>query len=463
MEIQSPEQNLTPEAIFLNSQVEATSQEKAFSTKYLWLFSFHASSLWCERMFDFAVVLFIVKIFKGTLLMTSIYGLVSAIAPMLLSFLVGQLIDSTVKLIAVRVTLFFQKLAIIVVYTCLAVLAYFRPKGEEFVSTLDKAFFSILLLGGAVMKLSTVGIKIGIERHWLVILTKEDSILLAGLNAILRRIELICGFTAPFVIPLLTKNLSTQYSSFCLMGWVFCSFLLENFVVFKLYTRFPILSQTERLVEESRETHNFSSNLFVKIYLFIRNPLFLTSLSLSMLYCNVLSFGGSMVAYTKKVGLTDLEVASIGGACTLTGLFGTFLAPRFVKKANLRPAGSIFLFQEAFYLTFIIIAIYSVPIRSPLFSAFLIVGTVMARIGLCGYDLVQTQLIQEGISLSELGIYVGFQFGLQNGFELLSYLLTVIWPSPKDFKYPALISWVIVCLSFCFYFKYAFSCRRRFI
>lgn len=56
-------------------------------------------------------------------------------------------------------------------------------------------------------------------------------------------------------------------------------------------------------------------------------------------------------------------------------------------------------------------------------------------------------MIQEGVDFEQLGIYVGFQFGLQNAFELGQYGLTTIWSNPDDFVYPATISMLIVAMS----------------
>lgn len=85
-----------------------------------------------------------------------------------------------------------------------------------------------------------------------------------------------------------------------------------------------------------------------------------------------MSFGLTMVAYFKTVGFTDMGVALTSGACTFTGIVGTFISPRLVKKVGLRWAGNAFLSQEVFYLALVVIAIHLVPVHSvPFYLALL--------------------------------------------------------------------------------------------
>ncbi|KAJ9080479.1 hypothetical protein DSO57_1024515 [Entomophthora muscae] len=163
-----------------------------------------------------------------------------------------------------------------------------------------------------------------------------------------------------------------------------------------------------------------------------------------------------MIAYFKAVGFSDKQVALVSGACTFTGIVGTFISPHLVRRIGLRWAGNAFLSQEVFYLALVVIAIHLVPVHSVAFYLALLAGTILARAGLCGFDLVQTQMIQEGVGFEQLGIYVGFQFGLQNAFELGQYGLTTIWSDPDDFKYPATMSLLIVGMSLAIFFSHGY-------
>ena len=69
------------------------------------LYVSHFLSTWNVRGFEFGAVLFIAKIFPGTLLPMSIYALVRAASAIVFSPLIGRYIDSGNRLQAIRVSI----------------------------------------------------------------------------------------------------------------------------------------------------------------------------------------------------------------------------------------------------------------------------------------------------------------------------------------------------------------------
>ena len=69
------------------------------------LYISHFLSTWNVRGFEFGAVLFLATIFPGTLLPMSVYALLRATAAMLLSPLVGRLIDSGERLKVIRLSI----------------------------------------------------------------------------------------------------------------------------------------------------------------------------------------------------------------------------------------------------------------------------------------------------------------------------------------------------------------------
>lgn len=73
---------------------------------------------------------------------------------------------------------------------------------------------------------------------------------------------------------------------------------------------------------------------------FVRNPIFYSSLSISLLYLTVLSFDGSMLAYLKSHSYPDPFVAGMRGVGVVTGLMGTLAMPMLEKRIGLVRTGT---------------------------------------------------------------------------------------------------------------------------
>ncbi|XP_065184589.1 solute carrier family 40 member 1-like [Sycon ciliatum] len=72
----------------------------------------HFLSTWGDRMWSYAVAIFLVEIGCGSLLLPAVFGLVLAAVNFLGSTLIGQWVDSSVRLRVVKVSLFAQNLLV---------------------------------------------------------------------------------------------------------------------------------------------------------------------------------------------------------------------------------------------------------------------------------------------------------------------------------------------------------------
>src|ERR1700754_1783023 len=73
----------------------------------------HFLTSWSDRLYEFASYLFIIDIFKQSLLLPSIYGFTVTVCAILFSNYVGRYVDSTDRLKMVRVTMVTQKVSIV--------------------------------------------------------------------------------------------------------------------------------------------------------------------------------------------------------------------------------------------------------------------------------------------------------------------------------------------------------------
>lgn len=197
--------------------------------------------------------------------------------------------------------------------------------------------------------------------------------------------------------------------------------------------------------------------------LFVRLPIFLTSLCISLLYMSVLSFDPTFIAYLKSETLySDAFIAGMRAVGVVTGLMGTFAMPLLEKRIGLVRTGSYSLFAELIPLVPAVVSLWITGSPSDRFglsdkrrsnwnTGLLFSGLALSRIGLWAFDLTQLAMIQTALSPEQLGPDAGrknalmaLQFSLQNVFDLGHYGLTLGWNKPQEFKYAATVSLVAV-------------------
>ena len=87
-------------------------------------------------------------------------------------------------------------------------------------------------------------------------------------------------------------------------------------------------------------------------------------------------------------------------------------------------------------------------------------GMVLARIGLWGFDLTITQLIQESVAESVRGTFSGVQSSLNNLMDLLTYIFVFAFPLPSQFGFLVLISAAFVTVGYILFFIYVHKSKH---
>ena len=145
-----------------------------------------------------------------------------------------------------------------------------------------------------------------------------------------------------------------------------------------------------------------------------------------------------------------------------------------MKRINPARAGMWFLSWQMIWLGVAVSFFWAEPV-SIVAASGLVAGTIVSRIGLWSYDLCAQFIIQEVsaaidgfdgarlISLKEVqgshrGSFSSTEASFQNAFELLSYVTTIVWSHPNQFRYPVLFSAVAVYMSAFLFGKFL---RRR--
>lgn len=394
------------------------------------LYISHFFNTWDERMYEFASCLLIITKFNDTLLPYSIFGLTIATSGILFNGYIGKLVDQCSRLHFVLSTIIIQKIMILM---CCFMLFIMK-------SYIDLA---ILTLMSCIAKLASVANTIAIEKDWVTCMYGDDKEQLSKVNAVIRRIDLISKMLAPIFISFIID------SNYGLISIII--FNITGLMIEMVYTRqifhFTLFEERHPMIPDIK-----LRSWYVTWKIYITDNSFYASIPCAFLYLTVISFSGSMMSYLKWAGYSDIMIAVIRSLTIVMGIMATHIQPWYLSKVGTPRSALHFIWFEVTMMLFVLISFYTPLSHYSMFM--LVIGFSLSRIGLWGFDLSQTQIMQEKVDPSKIGTIYGCQYTLCSVFELLQYVLTIIWSSPQDFYIPASISCMMVLLSALVFTKY---------
>lgn len=144
--------------------------------------------------------------------------------------------------------------------------------------------------------------------------------------------------------------------------------------------------------------HEIASHVrqsYRSLVLYTRHPSVLPSLSLSLLYLTVLSFGGQFVSYLLAADFTPAHIAVLRVGSVALELAATWLAPAAMRKVGPVRAGLWFISWQLVCLA--LGASMFVRAKHDMFvpAAMFVGGVIASRVGLWGFDLCAQVIIQE--------------------------------------------------------------------
>lgn len=370
------------------------------------LYVSHFLSTWNSRTFEFGAVLFLARIFPGTLLPPSVYALVRAASAICFAPLVGRCVDRGDRLKVVRFSIIGQRGAVIL--SCLGFWALSTDIRDH--PGFKFPLIAMLALLACLEKLCSIMNIIAVERDWIVVIAETSQCRLEVLNSQMRRIDLVCKLVGPLVIALV-DGYSTTTAIIAVLLVNASSVLIEYFAIARVYHMVPALQARPAV---SKNTENVSSDrpelpaiwrlgsLFMvqtrsvnrTVSDYIRHPVFLPSMALCLLYFTVLSFSGQMVTYLLSVGLSSAQIGVLRTLSTAIEISATWLAPIAMNRIGPLRGGLWFINWQILCLVGAF-GFFSI-VRAPSVAAFgLVVGVIASRVGLWGFDLCVQIIIQE--------------------------------------------------------------------
>ncbi|CAK5272924.1 unnamed protein product [Mycena citricolor] len=451
----------------------------------------HFSSAWGDRTAEFALYLYLIICFQDTLLPSSIFGFAMTLTGILFSRWAGSIVDLNPKLSVVWWSILAQKLSCLGAYGCVAMMRAWDCRS----SAGSWAVFIVLVLFGCLLRFSNTCVTIAVERDWTACISDESSVQLGQLNTYMRQINLLSKLLAPLFVSFLTVNYDRDgdaandhslVSVFALMALTVVTAVFELHWIRIVYDSFPSLEAEQQrkyavsaasVIETSSPSSAHGSPPSSMTHSaawqeFVRLPVFLSSVSISLLYLTVLSFEGTMLGYLKTLDFRDDFLAEMRGLCVVTGLLGTFITVPLEQKLGSARAGSWSIWQVDVVCVFCIadispgrsMVVCLLPVmasfyifgpRTAVGASLLFGGMALSRIGLWSFDLIQTKQLQEALSSNaRRNTLTAIQFTMQNVADLLKYILTMILWRPSQFQWAGLVSFLSVSSGAIVYLAY---------
>lgn len=284
-------------------------------------------------------------------------------------------------------------------------------------SVLLRPWFIVLVLAGAVERLSGLALGVAVERDWVVLLAGTNRpVALAQANAILSRIDLLCEIAGAALFGVL---LSKYEPVTCLklaaglmissLPVVVCLTWLTNKLSAGVLDRAKLL-ETCNLSEGSQPNVKSLVEMSVEAIKqgwseYMQQPVLPASLAYVLLCFNVvLAPGGLMTAFLTYRGLNPSIIGGFSGLSAFMGIAATFVSASMVKRLGLFKAGAIGLLLQASLLMMAVAVYWSGTLSQQTPLLFFLCLIVFSRLGRMSYDIVGAQILQTGVPASKANL-----------------------------------------------------------
>ncbi|CAI5762094.1 solute carrier family 40 member 1 [Podarcis lilfordi] len=353
------------------------------SAKFL-LYLGHSLSTWGDRMWHFAVSVFLVELYGNSLLLTAVYGLVVAGSVLLLGAIIGDWVDKNPRLKVAQTSLIVQNASVILCGILLMMVFLFKTQLLALYHGWLLTLCYILVITIAnIANLASTATSITIQRDWVVVVAGENRSKLADMNATIRRIDQLTNILAPMAVGQIMTFGSPVIGCGFISGWNLISMCAEYMLLWKVYQKTPALAhKSSSKVEESelkqlnmqkggeskpnegvqligeKDMAVFEPKLEEEVSCLSRmaepfstfrdgwvayynQPVFLAGMALAFLYMTVLGFDCITTGYAYTQGLSGSTLSLLMGGSAITGILGTVAFTWLRRRCGLVRTGII--------------------------------------------------------------------------------------------------------------------------
>ncbi|KAI7806910.1 solute carrier family 40 member 1 [Triplophysa rosa] len=345
-----------------------------------------ALSMWGDRMWHFAISVFLIELYGHNLLLTGIFGLVVAGSVLLLGALIGDWVDRNPRNKVAHLSLFIQNVSVTICSIVLMLVFSYKKHIEEiWDGWLTVVCYTVVIILADVANLASTALTIAIQRDWIVVITGYNRGHLAGMNATMRRIDQVTNILAPLAVGQVMTLASNVVGCGFILGWNLVSLIVEFIFLSRVYRIVPELSvkppvlEHQSCLEKKRERKSsqgrrsecppaaISEENTNSLHLqeqsrvppcihrlrgllstcregwraYYRQQVFLAGLGLAFLYTTVLGFDCITTGYAYTQGISGSLLSILMGVSAVAGLLGTVLFTKLRKACGLVNTGVI--------------------------------------------------------------------------------------------------------------------------
>lgn len=322
-------------------------------------------------------------------------------------------------------------------------------------SMLLHPWFFVLVLAGAVERLTGVALGVAVERDWAVLLAGINRpIALAKANAVLNRIDLLCEIAGASLFGiLLSKYDPVTCLKFAagLIMWSLPVMIILTWFTNKISS--GVLDRakcSQSCCRTSNEGPAPDADNIVDVGIeaiklgwkeYMQQPVLPASLAYVLLCLNVVLTPGSlMTAFLTQRGLNPSIIGGFSGLCASMGVAATFLSAYLVRRLGILKAGAAGLIFQASLLA-MAVAVYwsgSLSQQNPLL--FFLCLIVLSRLGHMSYDIVGAQILQTGIPSSKANLIGTTEISVASLVESVMLGVAIIANDVSHFGFLATLS-----------------------
>ncbi|KAK3333419.1 Ferroporti-1 [Cercophora scortea] len=444
----------------------------------LWrLYVSHFLSTWNMRSYEFTVILLFVKAYPNTLLPTSIRGILTNGATLLLSPAIGRWVDRNAsRFHTIKITILVQRAAI-VAGCILWILLFSTPLASPqailplHLHHLSKiTIVALLMILGIIERICAVGNTLVMERDWVPTIASEVSDPpLHQLNAVMRRIDLVSKILAPVFVSVIyirdplylaaitaVTNLATVGIELATArsAWDRCN-------VLKLAREPKATPESDDNItpdnnEATPPTDNVNTtNTNLKgLHLYFKSDVYLASLSTALQSLSVLSLSGPMTAYLLMLHYSPSLITTARSAISLIEILSTILFPLSASLLTRHPPhrpntlpdtmsilGLLGVTTQLLVLIPCFISLILIPTTStdpaaafPGLTVVIFVFLGLSRLGLWTHNMAVQQIVQTRVPAGHRVEFSGVEMTFVSAAEMGRWAAAAVWNRPEQFK-----------------------------
>ncbi|KAI1434666.1 Ferroportin1-domain-containing protein [Xylaria sp. CBS 124048] len=325
------------------------------------LYISHTFSTWNARGYEFAAILFTTAAYPNTLEAAALRMIIVYIAMILLSSSVGHWVERSQDRLRTLVSTILCNRASVILgsFLWMLILSQENLLGETPASapprfvlprndTLKGIIFSAAITLGIIERLSASANLISMERDWVVTVAGPTGhpYGLSNLNAVMRRIDLVCKLLSPILVSIIISATGSVRIGVLYTGFTsLISIPIEFISAKRVWNGSPVLQAPKALPpsistpgsassEEEGRSMRIRSLLrglhryFEGLKMYFTSAVWIPSVALAMLHFNMLTWRATFITYLINIGYS-LNVITIARAIgSMFEITSTVITPR---------------------------------------------------------------------------------------------------------------------------------------